>query len=235
MVCSGDLMPSTNPCPPMSTHVFPCPPIATHVARPPPPMLHPPPAATHVAPAWALHGGTPDAEACKGAKGLGADGWRSACGMPILPDSSPCAQDVDQSCTQDVDKHCTQDVDKYIQHTRHAKPRPPSRPGAPTAASCLPSHAPRDRPTAQICLSARVSLCFLGRRVRLQPDQCNCGLSRLGHRCAARTRLWNGTCDAGNPPLETRRGKREQTYHLQGCWPCAVLCRHITPWTTRPS
>jgi hypothetical protein len=66
MACSGDLMPSTHPCrPPTPTHQ---------------PML----------PAWALHGGTPDAEACEGAKGLGADGWRSACAMPILPDST-CA------------------------------------------------------------------------------------------------------------------------------------------------
>ena len=81
MACSGDLMPSTNPCP--------------HVAHPPPPMVRPlppcrPATLSPCHPGRAVGLARRDARrgSVRSAKGLGAAGWRSACGMPILPDSS---------------------------------------------------------------------------------------------------------------------------------------------------
>ena len=107
MACSGDLMPSTNPCLPTSSHVaHPQPPMS----RPEPPML----------PAWTSHGGTPDADACKGAKGLGAGGWRSACGMPILPDSSlppPLGRAQDMAvAVADTRHHAPDPSNERLQH-----------------------------------------------------------------------------------------------------------------------
>lgn len=155
MACSGDLMPSTNPCLPTSSHVaHPQPPMS----RPEPPML----------PAWTSHGGTPDADACKGAKGLGAGGWRSACGMLILPDSSlppsgehrtwPWPWPWPTPDTTTLRIRVTSDSSTSTQHECSAqRPRPwgllcaphlcsppvqpPVRPCAPTAASCLPYRA----------------------------------------------------------------------------------------------